>query len=1184
MLFFSMLVLPQTFLKSMLSDHAFYQKYKGQDLYGVLGLQKDADNNAIKKAYRTLAMKWHPDKNPEKKAEAEEKFKRIAEAYEILGDSKLRKKYDEIRAGKWKFAPAAAPAQQPQPAAVNLEDIALKLEVLDGILRQHSKNIKPENKGVYDTYTDKALGSTTVTWLKAISQTILNLLKLPTTLPVREYKAKNARDFILATLKGLTEEILGKDGDAFLTLVHKVNRSDVSFYDYDMDEKRLQNIVDNVRRYRAKTLFQCLQDSENLYTFLLSREINGKNMVDIIGWEPMFKDSLAKIMYISPKAEIYVFKTFAGACTRLSSNKFLYHEGMTDIEFIRLTQQMLKEFNAWLKPTTGISAEQEEAAQYFNEQVKKARTEAFSDAVECRLKRSHGSAERSAVITMLEKLEPLLDNPESVTLDAFKKVTPEDPNKDLINFFEQHVKNVDVEEIKRPYPTYGPDHLTWQDLITTLVQKTESYGAGRLTAELKGQFKKLLITYLTCLGEGADSLNNWPRDEKALDDAVKNLQVLRKYLMKENGEEIKEVLPMFDDLKALIPLRFEDYFRKEQKSVLLELFSIAGVRRYAGGMVSKLQDVIETYFLKDVSTIDEKTALSNLSNSFLGLVGGINLIETMNLVQKIKKMNELVDAWIFPDDFKFPGNASDIDAWKEGATQRYVQSYVTSNTEVEHGSRDDETVRQAFVEKLTEFLEGKAATITDEKFQEYFLKNLPVRLVLYKFNQDLHKIVQDEKLVQGVAAGKIMIGEKEEDSAAFFRKIQALFNQASEEDKRSERWGELVYELYKIFEKLTPQDEDLLQGCKIDGVYSRDYSRYRIFYFMGMFYRENDRKIQAPTYVRLHLSEEKTKKSFKDFEQDSERVEKIGEYSRSIENFKKYILGKKWRPDPDTNYTQTVVIMDQKYIETLSQQLEKNYRHMEQKLIDSKAKIRNFVTKDFVDWFIARLDYFKNKYENAERPTERSKFYGKADATAALLKKYADFDAKKVEMMGDLKKLYLASIKTIQQAAQKGEEILKELKQFDDKPAAENDPTLETLWQNMTGTVEKLKTQQERLTAAIEEKVGQPSTREPEAKIAEPEGTLSAEIEAGVPLEGSAAYTTLMKKIAELVKTGEGQAAVKALAKSTGKSEEQIRQALAQLGKTEDSTQQLITSLTTLKSKLIELSNTFQPPAVQEDW
>ncbi|XP_036292012.1 dnaJ homolog subfamily B member 6-like [Pipistrellus kuhlii] len=69
--------------------------------YEVLGVQRHALAEDIKKAYRKLALKWHPDKNPENKEEAERKFKQVAEAYEVLSDAKKRDVYD--RCGKGGF-------------------------------------------------------------------------------------------------------------------------------------------------------------------------------------------------------------------------------------------------------------------------------------------------------------------------------------------------------------------------------------------------------------------------------------------------------------------------------------------------------------------------------------------------------------------------------------------------------------------------------------------------------------------------------------------------------------------------------------------------------------------------------------------------------------------------------------------------------------------------------------------------------------------------------------------------------------------------------------------------------------------------------------------------------------------------------------------------------------------------
>jgi curved DNA-binding protein len=66
-----------------------------KDYYKILGIDKKATQEEIKKTYRKLAITYHPDKNPGNKA-AEEKFKEITEAYEVLSDPEKRKKYDEL--------------------------------------------------------------------------------------------------------------------------------------------------------------------------------------------------------------------------------------------------------------------------------------------------------------------------------------------------------------------------------------------------------------------------------------------------------------------------------------------------------------------------------------------------------------------------------------------------------------------------------------------------------------------------------------------------------------------------------------------------------------------------------------------------------------------------------------------------------------------------------------------------------------------------------------------------------------------------------------------------------------------------------------------------------------------------------------------------------------------------------
>jgi len=68
-----------------------------KDYYQVLGVDRGADEQTIKRAYRRLALKHHPDKNPDD-AQAEERFKEINEAYEVLGDPDKRAKYDRLGA------------------------------------------------------------------------------------------------------------------------------------------------------------------------------------------------------------------------------------------------------------------------------------------------------------------------------------------------------------------------------------------------------------------------------------------------------------------------------------------------------------------------------------------------------------------------------------------------------------------------------------------------------------------------------------------------------------------------------------------------------------------------------------------------------------------------------------------------------------------------------------------------------------------------------------------------------------------------------------------------------------------------------------------------------------------------------------------------------------------------------
>ena len=94
-----------------------------KNYYETLGVAKGASEKDIKSAYRRLARKWHPDANPNSAKAAEEKFKEITEAYEVLGDSEKRKKYD-VLGSDWQRSAQQAEAQRQYRSQQGAEDFS----------------------------------------------------------------------------------------------------------------------------------------------------------------------------------------------------------------------------------------------------------------------------------------------------------------------------------------------------------------------------------------------------------------------------------------------------------------------------------------------------------------------------------------------------------------------------------------------------------------------------------------------------------------------------------------------------------------------------------------------------------------------------------------------------------------------------------------------------------------------------------------------------------------------------------------------------------------------------------------------------------------------------------------------------------------------------------------------------
>src|SRR5215468_6455553 len=97
-----------------------YHEFMKRDYYDILGISKGASQDEIKKAYRKVAMQYHPDRN-QGDPSAEEKFKEAAEAYEVLSDSNKKAQYD--RFGHAGMGGAASGGQGGFGGGMRMEDI-----------------------------------------------------------------------------------------------------------------------------------------------------------------------------------------------------------------------------------------------------------------------------------------------------------------------------------------------------------------------------------------------------------------------------------------------------------------------------------------------------------------------------------------------------------------------------------------------------------------------------------------------------------------------------------------------------------------------------------------------------------------------------------------------------------------------------------------------------------------------------------------------------------------------------------------------------------------------------------------------------------------------------------------------------------------------------------------------------
>lgn len=94
-----------------------------KDYYYILGVNEDASGEDIKKAFRKLALRYHPDRNPEHTREAEARFKEINEAYEVLGDEEKRWQYNRLISDSGNLYTSMENGWPGSPDMASLQDI-----------------------------------------------------------------------------------------------------------------------------------------------------------------------------------------------------------------------------------------------------------------------------------------------------------------------------------------------------------------------------------------------------------------------------------------------------------------------------------------------------------------------------------------------------------------------------------------------------------------------------------------------------------------------------------------------------------------------------------------------------------------------------------------------------------------------------------------------------------------------------------------------------------------------------------------------------------------------------------------------------------------------------------------------------------------------------------------------------